>query len=200
MCAMQTNQPQHKVIMVPSTPTPLVDPNGDLKWLVHKAIVVAAPKISPARKKIYESIITHVALDVFGRRRDYQKYWIALLGVESGYNGAARSSKGAIGLGQLMPAYRKDFGAGCGITQVELADLSADYLNAYLSACYLRSLIQESGGSVTLALVAYNAGMYSKDFAKAKQGKQPSKEPRLYRKHIMERAGVSPQDSESNHN
>jgi soluble lytic murein transglycosylase-like protein len=131
------------------------------------------------RKKLIALMIADIAEDVF-ESREHQEYWISLIGVESGYQGTAKSSTGAIGLGQLIPSYRADFGRDCGLTEVDRADLDDDFTNAYLSACYFRTMIVNNAGSIPLAFVAYNAGPYSKDLKKAKAGASPSLEPSAY--------------------
>lgn len=67
--------------------------------------------------------------------------------VESGYDPAALSSVGAIGLGQLMPATASDLGV----------DPSDWRQNLDGSARYFAAMLHEFG-DVRLALAAYNAG------------------------------------------
>ncbi|MBT0962774.1 lytic transglycosylase domain-containing protein [Denitromonas sp. IR12] len=66
----------------------------------------------------------------------------AVVKIESGYDAAAVSPKGARGLAQVMPATAERFGH--------------DGLDA--GARYLRHLIDRFGGDLPLALAAYNAG------------------------------------------
>jgi hypothetical protein len=77
--------------------------------------------------------------------------WLALfrsnIAIESAFNTGARSPKGAIGLGQLMPGTADDLGVDPYDPEDNLRG-SARYLLAQL----------ESFGSVELALAAYNAG------------------------------------------
>ncbi|MCY0886423.1 MAG: lytic transglycosylase domain-containing protein [Firmicutes bacterium] len=67
---------------------------------------------------------------------------------ESGDNPAAVSDKGAIGLMQLMPATARALG-------VDPYNPAANVLGG---ARYLAGLLQQFGGSLPLALAAYNAG------------------------------------------
>jgi soluble lytic murein transglycosylase-like protein len=123
-------------------------------------------------------MLTGIAEQVFDDRR-HQEFWISLIGIESGYNGAAKSHKGATGLGQLMPQYRADFGKGCGMTEVDVSDLQDDFTNAYLSACFFRDLIGRLG-TVPLALTAYNSGPHSPGMRSALNGGAPSEETSKY--------------------
>src|SRR6202035_663862 len=67
---------------------------------------------------------------------------------ESGYNTAALSPKGAIGLMQLMP----------GTAQVFNADPHDPAQNVEAGAAYLRELLIKYDGDARRALAAYNAG------------------------------------------
>jgi soluble lytic murein transglycosylase-like protein len=73
----------------------------------------------------------------------------ALIRQESNFDPTARSSAGAIGLCQLMPATA----AGLGI-----ANPSDPVQNIEGGAKYLRQQLDRFGGDVTKALAAYNAG------------------------------------------
>jgi soluble lytic murein transglycosylase-like protein len=68
--------------------------------------------------------------------------------IESGFQQKAVSSRGAIGLMQLMPATA----AGLGVDPNRVAE------NAHGGAMYLRSLLLRYHGDSALALAAYNAG------------------------------------------
>jgi soluble lytic murein transglycosylase-like protein len=69
--------------------------------------------------------------------------------VESGFNPRAKSSKGAQGLMQLMPATAKQYG---------VTNIHDPYQNLSAGAKHLRGLLDLYDGDVTLALAAYNAG------------------------------------------
>lgn len=67
---------------------------------------------------------------------------------ESRFRQSARSSRGATGVMQLMPATARDLG-------VDATDMGQ---NIRGGALYLRQMLGQFGGDVKLALAAYNAG------------------------------------------
>ncbi len=73
----------------------------------------------------------------------------AVIHAESAFNPKAVSSKGALGLMQLMPATMQQF-------QVNNGEEPAENIRA--GTQYLAQLIREFQGDLTLALAAYNAG------------------------------------------
>ena len=73
----------------------------------------------------------------------------AIIQVESDFDHLARSSKGAQGLMQLMPATQARFGVG---------DPFDPRQNIFGGVQYLRFLLDMFGGDIALAAAAYNAG------------------------------------------
>lgn len=73
----------------------------------------------------------------------------AVIRAESGYNASAVSSKGAIGIMQLIPATAQRYG---------VSDLYDATQNIAAGARYLRDLLNMFQGNVELALAGYNAG------------------------------------------
>lgn len=164
---------------VESLAAPIVIDNiVPLKQHTNRAIELSNPKLSTARKATVATLLTFIAEDVFENRL-HQEFWISLIGIESRYEGSAKSHKGATGLGQLMPQYKADFGKGCGLTEVDTNDLNDDFTNAYLSACYFRDLIK-AHGTMPLALISYNAGSYSSSLKNTKAGGKPVEEASAY--------------------
>lgn len=82
----------------------------------------------------------------------------ALIVTESGFNAAAVSPKGAVGLMQLMPATAQRYGVA-GDTRSPLAKRLTDPLtNIGAGSRYLRYLLDLFPGQMELVLAAYNAG------------------------------------------
>jgi len=102
----------------------------------------------------------------------------ALIQVESNYQPRARSSKGAMGLMQLMPAVAREY-------KVRNAYDPKSNLDAGIRK--LKSLLEKWGGDVGLALAAYNAG----DGAVSKfNGIPPYRETQNYVSRILAIAGL----------
>jgi len=102
------------------------------------------PRLSPTEARgIAEAILA------FGRQYDIDPRLIAsLIAVESGFSPTALSHKGAMGLGQLMPA-----------TAASLGVHAYDPIqNVYGTVRVMRGNLDRFGWDLNLALAAYNAG------------------------------------------
>ena len=73
----------------------------------------------------------------------------AVIAVESGYDPNAVSSKGAVGLMQLMPETAQRYG---------VSNIYDPAQNVHAGARYLRDLMRKFNDDLSLALAAYNAG------------------------------------------
>ena len=82
----------------------------------------------------------------------------ALIATESGFDPAAVSPKGAIGLMQVMPATAERYGLTADARTPLARKLADPRTNIRTGARYLRDLIRMFPGQLELALAAYNAG------------------------------------------
>jgi soluble lytic murein transglycosylase-like protein len=73
----------------------------------------------------------------------------AIIATESKHNARAKSPKGAVGLMQLMPATARRF---------NVQDKQDPRQNILAGAKYLRELLTQFNGDLSLSLAAYNAG------------------------------------------
>jgi soluble lytic murein transglycosylase-like protein len=119
---------------------------GDPTYVVARAASVRATRpVAPTRGREYEALITeHAQLN--GVRADLIR---AVVQVESAFNPAAKSVKGALGLMQLMPATIQQFGVKNPLDPQE---------NIRAGVAYLRQLLDRYRNDEQLALAAYNAG------------------------------------------
>ena len=104
-----------------------------------------AIRIDPAQRKRFASLISETA-----RMHKLSPALLhAVITVESGYDPAARSPKGAVGLMQLMPATAKRY---------SVSDIWDPRQNVSGGARYLSDLLGMFNNDLGLALAAYNAG------------------------------------------
>jgi len=97
-------------------------------------------------------------------------YWLILLCMESGFNPkAGPSPAGAIGIGQIMPQYAKEFAAYCRIAPPSPKKLARIDINLAISSCRWSELFDMFNGNVALALASYNAGPNSNDIERIKR-------------------------------
>ena len=82
----------------------------------------------------------------------------ALIATESGFDPAAVSPKGAVGLMQIMPATAERYGVRGDVKNPVSRKLTDPRTNVRTGARYLRDLIRMYPGQLELALAAYNAG------------------------------------------
>lgn len=77
---------------------------------------------------------------------------------ESAFVTDARSSAGALGLMQMMPATGKETASHLGMAWKNPTELLSPEKNILLGSEYLRRVLRQFGGSFPLAAAAYNAG------------------------------------------
>ena len=106
----------------------------------------AAGRDSSARRREQYAPIVRAAAQAHGLPEALLQ---AVIEVESGFNAAAVSPKGALGLMQLMPQTARE---------LRVRDPRDPADNVDGGARYLKDLIARHGGDVALALAAYNAG------------------------------------------
>lgn len=140
---------------------------GNLKsYSVPKTSAVRTTRYATLeRSRMYDDLIVEHSR-VNGVRSDLVR---AVMQVESAFNPAAVSPKGAMGLMQLMPATAQQYGVSNPFNPVE---------NVRAGVKYLRELLDRYRDNEELALAAYNAGPGAVD--KHGESVPPYKETRDY--------------------
>lgn len=125
-----------------------------LVLVVLGLILTSRPFLRLVFPLYYQEVVEKAA------RRYNLDQWLlyAMIRVESGFDPQARSSKGALGLMQLMPETARWIAATRGISSFNPALLYDPELNVEFGSWYLRTLLNEFGGDEVLALAAYNGG------------------------------------------
>jgi soluble lytic murein transglycosylase len=90
----------------------------------------------------------------------------AVIYQESKFDANARSSSGAIGLMQLLPATAEGIALHTGGSKFRISDLENPEINVRYGSWYLRHLLDKYGNE-QLALAAYNAGQHNVDMWRA---------------------------------
>ena len=128
--------------------------NSDYKLI--RRIPKAPPPVSPAARRADQNPPSPGMLEYASLIEDEARsngldpaLLQAVIRVESGFNPAAVSSKGAMGLMQLMPATAKRYGVGDALDPLQ---------NIRGGTKYLKDLLQLFGQDIELVLAAYNAG------------------------------------------
>ncbi len=94
----------------------------------------------------------------YAPKRDLDPYLVAaLINQESAFDPRARSSAGAIGLMQVLPATGRQYARKLHIRRFSASSLTRPDINLQIGLAYFADIIQRAGG-VHLALAGYNAG------------------------------------------
>ena len=147
----------------------------------YAVLIQSAPPVTQAGEQVdpvllrlsgrYDPLVEDVAADVHLDAELLR----AVIAVESGFNPAAVSRKGARGLMQLMPSTAKTYGA---------SDVHDPTQNVRAGARYLRDLLNRYEDDLTLALAAYNAG--EKAVERFGRHMPPFHETRAYVSRVMQ--------------
>lgn len=122
-----------------------------------------------AELKVYAAQIANASSARFQNPK-VALYWFIILCMESGFNPkVGPSPAGAVGIGQIMPQYAKEFAAYCQLPAPTPKQLARIDINLAISSCRWSELFTMFDGDVALALASYNAGPNSKDIKRIKQ-------------------------------
>lgn len=146
-----------------STPKPTPIPKVEVvnhNQFIRDTMAIVNVKSSQTQQDIMVAMLERVTKKVFGDNKEAGEGFITLVAMESGFNPKAKSHAGAVGLAQVIPKYAQEFAGHCGLI-INPEDVQEPEINLTLGACLFRHL-REKYNNVSLALVAYNAGAFSK--------------------------------------
>lgn len=118
-------------------------------------------RTNPVQQQVIAQAIVRVTGSIFGSYEE-RKWMAVIVANESGFNKNAKSSAGAVGLAQVMPQFAEEFGAPCGLTNIDKNDVADMEINLIIGACRFKALLASYEGEVTSAVAAYNAGKSAK--------------------------------------
>jgi len=130
-----------------ATPRPVTVPSRSGSRLI--AFFEVSPGFKRVQHHLREAASTH-GIDV--------ELLKALIATESGFDAAAVSPKGAVGLMQVLPSTAQRYGVTADRRQSVEKKLADPRTNIRTGARYLRYLLDLFPGQLELALAAYNAG------------------------------------------
>lgn len=137
---------------------------GSLDPLIAEVEVVMEACATEPKLKLHASTISEAAIKQWPENEKARTYWYILLCMESGFNpDAGPSSAGAVGIGQIMPEYAKEFAEQCGLNPPSLEELRKLKINLAISSCRYAHLFDMFQEDAALALASYNAGPNSGD-------------------------------------
>ncbi len=116
----------------------------------------ASPGTGTPQRQLNEGL-WHLANETAERHRVDPALVRAVIAAESGWNPWAVSSKGALGLMQLIPGTARRFGVGDALNPQENLDGGVRYL---------RTLLERYNGDLIRSVAAYNAGEFAVDRAR----------------------------------
>jgi soluble lytic murein transglycosylase-like protein len=146
----------------------------ELRAAISRAGVAGASRVIEERKHALRAIEEYIA-QVSTQFQLDPKLVVAMIEVESAWNPKARSSKGALGLMQLMPATAARF---------RVRDPFDPRKNVEGGVRYLRFLLDRFDQNLTYALAAYNAG---ETVVEKHGGVPPYEETQSYVVHVRKR-------------
>ncbi len=108
-------------------------------------------RVPPTRPKLFANVASYddVITEAAKRHGISSSLLKALIHVESYFNPKAVSSKGAMGLMQIMPE---------NLQALDIRDPFDPWENIMGGAAYLKAMLERFSGQLPLALAAYNAG------------------------------------------
>lgn len=119
-------------------------------------VLAAQPKL--LQRLVYPLPFADILTREAGRRNVDPLLMAALMRQESAFNPRAKSSAGALGLGQVMPATGQGIANALGYGWFKTDDLLRPNVSIEFGAYYLASQLRAYGGQLYPALAAYNAG------------------------------------------
>lgn len=108
----------------------------------------------------FRPVVHKPLINKYAGEYKFDPLWVmAIIKVESGFAAHAQSSRGAVGLMQLLPSTARELAPEIGIANFQDDDLKKPDINLHLGVYYLSKLQQLFPDDDVAVLSAYNAGL-----------------------------------------
>ena len=129
-------------------------------WLTIAVVLIGFFVYSGAAWTWFQPVVHKPLINKYAAEYRFDPLWVmAIIKVESGFAPWAHSSRGAVGLMQLLPSTARELAPEVGLTNFREEDLKNPDTNIHLGVYYLAKLQRLFPDDDIAVLAAWNAGL-----------------------------------------